>query len=137
MLNLLLSFGRHFRRPWERGLFEHHLPSSKDGQSEYTIQTLEDMLLSYVLEFGGSWESHLPLVKFIYNNSYQTNIKMAPFALYGRRCRSLIGWFEVSEVKMVGPNLVQDTMEKVKVIRERLLVAQHRQKPMQIIDVMT
>nr|XP_025607795.1 uncharacterized protein LOC112701228 [Arachis hypogaea] len=54
---------------------------------------------------------------------------MAPFeALYGRRCRSLIGWFEVCEVKLLGPNLVQDVVEKVRIIRERLLAAQNRQK---------
>nr|GEW45319.1 putative reverse transcriptase domain-containing protein [Tanacetum cinerariifolium] len=60
-----------------------------DGQSERTIQTLEDMLRAYVIEFGSSWDKHLPLVEFSYNNSYHASIKAAPFeALYGRKCRS-------------------------------------------------
>ncbi|PHT63815.1 hypothetical protein T459_32344 [Capsicum annuum] len=67
-----------------------------DGQAERTIQTLEDMLRACVIDFKGSWVDHLPLVEFAYNNSYHASIKMAPFeALYGRRCRSPIGWYEV------------------------------------------
>ncbi|GJZ40768.1 putative reverse transcriptase domain-containing protein [Tanacetum coccineum] len=60
-----------------------------DGQSERTIQTLEDMLRACVIDFGKGWERHLPLVEFSYNNSYHASIKAAPFeALYGRKCRS-------------------------------------------------
>ncbi|GJQ95478.1 putative reverse transcriptase domain-containing protein [Tanacetum coccineum] len=60
-----------------------------NGQSERTIQTLEDMLRACVLDFGKNWDRHLPLVKFSYNNSYHTSIKAAPFEeLYGRKCRS-------------------------------------------------
>ena len=56
-----------------------------DGQSERTIQVLEDMLRACVLDHNGSWEEHLPLVEFAYNNSYQASIQMAPYeALYGR-----------------------------------------------------
>ncbi|KAD3337351.1 hypothetical protein E3N88_32871 [Mikania micrantha] len=63
-----------------------------DGQTERTIQTL-DMLRACVIDFGGSWDSHLPLVEFSYNNSYHASIGMAPFeALYGRKCRSPICW---------------------------------------------
>ncbi|GJX11151.1 retrotransposon protein, putative, ty3-gypsy subclass [Tanacetum coccineum] len=70
-----------------------------DGQSERTIQTLEDMLRACVLDFGGSWDVHLPLVEFLYNNSYHSSVRCAPFeALYGRKCRSLILWAEVGEV---------------------------------------
>ncbi|KAG5540501.1 hypothetical protein RHGRI_020647 [Rhododendron griersonianum] len=95
-----------------------------DGQSERTIQTLEDMLRACVLDFEGSWERHLPLVEFAYNNSYQANIGMAPYeALYGRPCRSPICWTEVREDALLGPELVRETTEKVKVIRERLLIA--------------
>ncbi|GJS04131.1 reverse transcriptase domain-containing protein [Tanacetum coccineum] len=66
-----------------------------DGQSEYTIQTLEDMLRACVLYFGGSWDVHLPLVEFSYNNSYHASVRCAPFeALYGRKCRSPIMWAE-------------------------------------------
>ncbi|GJZ58741.1 putative reverse transcriptase domain-containing protein [Tanacetum coccineum] len=64
-----------------------------DGQSERTIQTLEDMLQAYVIDFGKGWEKHLPLVEFSYNNSYHASIKVAPFeALYGRKCRSPVCW---------------------------------------------
>ena len=67
-----------------------------DGQSERTIQTLEDMLRACVLDFGKSWEPHLPLVEFSYNNSYHASIKAAPFeALYGRKCRAPLCWEEV------------------------------------------
>ncbi|GJR42130.1 putative reverse transcriptase domain-containing protein [Tanacetum coccineum] len=71
----------------------YHLET--DGQSERTIQTLEDMLRACVLDFGKGWDKHLPLVEFSYNNSYHTSIKAAPFeALYGRKCRSPICWAE-------------------------------------------
>ena len=100
-----------------------------DGQSERTIQILEYMLRACVMDFGCGWERYLPLAEFAYNNSYQASIQMAPFeALYGRKCRSPIGWFEVGESKLLGPDLVQDALEKVKIIRERLLMAQSRQK---------
>ena len=69
-----------------------------DGQSERTIQILEDILRACMLDFKGSWEDHLHLVEFSYNNSYQASIKMAPFeALYGRKCRSPLYWDEVGE----------------------------------------
>ena len=55
---------------------------------ERTIQTLEDMLQAYVMEFKGAWSKYLPLIEFLYNNNYQVTISMAPFeALYERRCR--------------------------------------------------
>ncbi|GJW03984.1 putative reverse transcriptase domain-containing protein [Tanacetum coccineum] len=64
-----------------------------DGQSERTIQTLEDMLQACVMDFGGSWDTHLPLIEFSYNNSYHTSIKCAPFeALCGQKCRSPMIW---------------------------------------------
>ncbi|GJW05841.1 putative reverse transcriptase domain-containing protein [Tanacetum coccineum] len=69
-----------------------------DGQSERTIQTLEDMLRACVMDFSGSWDTHLPLVEFSYNNSYHTSIKCMPFeALYGRKCRSPVIWTEIKE----------------------------------------
>ena len=56
----------------------------------------------------------MPLIKFAYNNSFHACIGMAPYeALYGRRCRSPIGWYEVGEASMIGPDLVYDAMEKV------------------------
>ncbi|KAI3669849.1 hypothetical protein L6452_41291 [Arctium lappa] len=100
-----------------------------DGQSERTIQTLEDMLRSCVIDFGGSWDSHLLLVEFAYNNSYHSSIRMAPFeALYGRKCRTPMCWLEAREKQFAGPEIVQATTDKVKGIRERLKAAQDRQK---------
>ncbi|KAJ9546759.1 hypothetical protein OSB04_019302 [Centaurea solstitialis] len=100
-----------------------------DGQSERTIQTLEDMLRACILEFGGTWEIHLPLVEFSYNNSYHSSIKMAPFeALYGRKCRTPLCWQETGEKILAGPELIQITHDKIRVIRERMKAAQDRQK---------
>ncbi|GJU94532.1 putative reverse transcriptase domain-containing protein [Tanacetum coccineum] len=70
-----------------------------DGQSERTIQTLEDMLRACVIDFGNGWVRHFPLVEFSYNNSYHASIKAAPFeALYGRKCHSPVCWAEVGQV---------------------------------------
>jgi hypothetical protein len=100
-----------------------------DGQTERANQIVEDMLRACIIDFGGSWHEHLPLIEFAYNNSYQASIQMAPFeALYGRSCRSPICWNEVGEKQLLGPELVRDTTETVKIIRERLAVAQNRQK---------
>ncbi|KAJ9557882.1 hypothetical protein OSB04_012496 [Centaurea solstitialis] len=69
-----------------------------DGQSERTIRTLEDMLRACVLDFGGSWDSHLPLVEFSYNNSFHASIGMPPYEmLYGRRCRTPVCWGETAQ----------------------------------------
>ncbi|GJZ89148.1 putative reverse transcriptase domain-containing protein [Tanacetum coccineum] len=68
-----------------------------DGQSERTIQTLEDMLRAYVLDFGGIWDVHLPLVEFSYNNSYHSSVRWPFEALYGRKCRSLIMWAKIKD----------------------------------------
>ena len=98
-----------------------------DGQSERTKQVLEDMLRACVLDHKGSWEEHLPLVEFTYNNSYQASIQMAPYeALYGRPCRSSICWTEVGESSITGPDLIRETYEKVGLIQQRLLMAQSR-----------
>ncbi|KAL5565172.1 hypothetical protein UlMin_028336 [Ulmus minor] len=100
-----------------------------DGQSERTIQTLEDMLRACVIDFQGTWEETLPLVEFSYNNSYQATIGMAPYeALYGRKCRSPIHWDEVRERKLLGPEIVQKTVDIVEKIRQRMKTAQSRQK---------
>ncbi|XP_069144551.1 uncharacterized protein [Solanum lycopersicum] len=73
-------------------LAELYTSQITDGQSERTIQVLEDMLRACVIDFGARWDQYLPLAEFSYNNSYHSSIQMAPFeALYGRRCRSLIG----------------------------------------------
>ncbi|GJR75768.1 putative reverse transcriptase domain-containing protein [Tanacetum coccineum] len=100
-----------------------------DGQSERTIQTLEDMLRACVIDFGNGWVKHLPLVEFSYNNSYHASIKVAPFeALYGRKCRSPVCWAEVGEVQLTGPEIVQETTEKIIQVKQRMQAARDRQK---------
>ncbi|GJW96026.1 putative reverse transcriptase domain-containing protein [Tanacetum coccineum] len=100
-----------------------------DGQSGHTIQTLKDMLRIYVIDFGGNLDTHLPLVEFSYNNSYHTSMKCAPFeAFYGRKCRTPIAWVEVGESKIIGPEIIQETIDKIVQIKERLKTARDRQK---------
>ncbi|GJR43898.1 putative reverse transcriptase domain-containing protein [Tanacetum coccineum] len=100
-----------------------------DGQSERTIQTLEDMLRACVIDFGKGWVKHLPLAEFSYNNSYHASIKAAPYeALYGRKCRSPVCWAKVGEAQLTGPELIQETTEKIVLIKQRIQAAQDRQK---------
>ncbi|KAA0040880.1 pol protein [Cucumis melo var. makuwa] len=100
-----------------------------DGQTERLNQILEDMLQACVLEFSGSWGSHLHLMEFAYNNSYQATIGMVPFeALYGRCCRSPVCLGEIGEQRLLGPELVQTTNVAIQKIRARILKAQSRQK---------
>ncbi|GKC81504.1 putative reverse transcriptase domain-containing protein [Tanacetum coccineum] len=95
-----------------------------DGQSERTIQTLEDMLRACAIDFGKGWVNHLPLVEFSYNNSYHASIKAAPFeALYGRKCRLPVCWTEVGEAQILGPELIQETTEKIIQIKKRMQAA--------------
>ncbi|CAL2256295.1 unnamed protein product [Prunus armeniaca] len=87
------------------------------------------MLRACILDFGGSWEDHLVLAEFAYNNNYQSSIQMAPYeALYGRPCWSPVCWTEVGETVLLGLDLVHETTGKVKLIKQRLLTAQSRQK---------
>ncbi|GKF35375.1 putative reverse transcriptase domain-containing protein, partial [Tanacetum coccineum] len=100
-----------------------------DGQSERTIQMLEDMLRACVIDFGGSWDVHLPLAEFYYNNIYHTSIQFAPFeALYGRKCRLPVLLAEIREGSLIGPELVQEMTDKVVVMKEKLKAVRDRQK---------
>nr|GEZ54411.1 putative reverse transcriptase domain-containing protein [Tanacetum cinerariifolium] len=100
-----------------------------DGQSERTIQTLNDMLRACATDFGKGWVNHLPLVEFSYNNSYHASIKVAPFeALYGRKCRSPVCWTEVGEAQILGPELIQETTDKIVQIKQRMQAARDQQK---------
>ena len=127
-----LKFTTHFWKSFQKAMATWLTMSTAfhpqtDGQSERTIQVLEDMLRACVLDHKGNWEEHLPLVEFAYNNSYQASIQMAPYeALHGRPCRSPICWTEVGESSIT--DLIRDTSEKVSLIRQRLLTAQSRQK---------
>ncbi|GKA30723.1 putative reverse transcriptase domain-containing protein [Tanacetum coccineum] len=87
---------------WEKitmGTFLTKLPNRTGGQSERTIQMLEDMLRACVMDFGGSWDTHLPLIAFYYNN-----------------------------ITLIGPELMQETTKKIVQIKERLKTARSRQK---------
>ena len=98
-------------------------------QSERVIQVLEDMLRSCVIDYEGSWDRHIPLVEFLYNNSFQSSIGMATYeALYGRKYKTPLCLTDLSETKIIGPDLIQETEEKVKMIREILKVSTGRQK---------
>ncbi|GKV10897.1 hypothetical protein SLEP1_g22202 [Rubroshorea leprosula] len=128
------SFLSHFWTSLQQALgtqlnFSTAFHPQTDGQYEKTIQILEDMLRACVLDWKGSWDQHLSMAEFAYNNSYQSSIRMAPFeALYGQRCRSPVCWTEVGERSILGPELVQQSSEIVKLIKERLRAAQSRQK---------
>ncbi|GJR54075.1 reverse transcriptase domain-containing protein [Tanacetum coccineum] len=90
----------------------YHLETN--GQSERTIQTLEDMLRACVIDFGKGWERHLPLVEFSYNNSYHASNKATPFeALYGRKYKSPVCWAEVRDVQLTGPEIIHETTETI------------------------
>ena len=120
------KFTSRFWRSFQKGLgtkvkLSTAFHPQTDGQAERTIQTLRDMFGACIVDFNGNWDKHLPLVEFAYNSSFHSSISMAPYeALYGRRCRSLIGWFEVREPLLLSPNLVYKTLEKVRIIRNRL-----------------
>ncbi|KAA3487505.1 DNA/RNA polymerases superfamily protein [Gossypium australe] len=100
-----------------------------DGQSERVIQVLEDMLRCCILEFQGIWEKYIPLVEFAYNSSFQSSLKMAPYeALYGLKCRTPLYWADLKENQIHRDDLVRETEEMVKVIRDCLKAAFDRQK---------
>ena len=129
-----LRFTAHFWKSFQKAMgtwltMSTDFHSQTDGQSERIIQVLEDMLRACVMDHKGSWKEHLLLVEFTYNNSYHASIQMAPYeALYGRPCRSPICWIEVGESSITGPDLIRDTSEKLSLIRQRLFMAQSRQK---------
>nr|GEV94906.1 putative reverse transcriptase domain-containing protein [Tanacetum cinerariifolium] len=86
--------------------------SQTDRQSKRTIQTLENMIRACVIEFGGSWDVHLPLAEFSYNNSYHLSIRCAPFeTLYGRKCRSPVLWAKIRESRLIGLELMRKPLE--------------------------
>lgn len=104
-----------------------YLPQT-DGQSEWIIQTMEDMLKTYVIEFSSRWDDHLPVVEFSYNTSFHSSIGMPSYkALYGRKCRTPWCWLEVCEKRLTGPQLVRITNEKIKVFQAHMKAPQYRQ----------
>ncbi|GJU16524.1 putative nucleotidyltransferase, ribonuclease H, partial [Tanacetum coccineum] len=123
-------FWKGLQKAWGTRLkFSTAFHPQTDGQSERTIQNLEDMLRACALEWTGSWDEYLCLVEFAYNNSWHASIKAAPFELlYGRKCRAPICWDEVGERLIEGPELIEITNEKVAVAKEKLKEARSRQK---------
>nr|AAR06321.1 putative integrase [Oryza sativa Japonica Group]ABF97398.1 retrotransposon protein, putative, Ty3-gypsy subclass [Oryza sativa Japonica Group] len=100
-----------------------------DGQTERVNQILEDMLRACVLDFDGSCYKNLPYAEFSYNNSYQASLQMAPYeALYGRKCRTPLLWDQTGERQVYGTDILREAEEKVKIIQERLRIAQCRHK---------
>ena len=86
------------------------------------------MLRACVLEFKGAWSKYLPLIEFSYNNSFQATIDMAPYeALYGRKCRSPVYWFETGEKQISAPDFIESTTKAIKLIRERMKTTQSHQ----------
>ncbi|GJY27100.1 putative reverse transcriptase domain-containing protein, partial [Tanacetum coccineum] len=87
------------------------------------------MLRACMIDFGKGWVKHLPLAEFSNNNSYHASIKVAPYdALYGQKCRSPMCWAEVREAQLTSPELIQETTEKIVLIKQRIQAAQDRQK---------
>nr|GEX05613.1 putative reverse transcriptase domain-containing protein [Tanacetum cinerariifolium] len=93
------------------------------------LQNALDMLRACAINFGKGWVNHFPLVEFSYNNSYHASIKAAPFeALYDRKCHSPVCWTKVGEAQILGPELIQETPEKIIQIKQRIQAARDRQK---------
>nr|AAM74379.1 Putative retroelement [Oryza sativa Japonica Group] len=112
---------------WVEQLCAYH--PQTDGQTERVNQLLEDMLRACALDFGGAWDKSLPYAEFSYNNSYQASLLMAPFeALHGRRCRTLLFWDQTGQRQLFGTEVLNEAEEKVRAARERLRIAQSRQK---------
>ena len=110
-------FTLHFWRSFQKSLgtqvnLSTSLHTQTDGQDECTIQTLEEMLRACVIDFRGSRDDNLPLIKFSYNNNYHSIIGMSSFeALYGRKFRSPVGWFEVGDSSFLNPEIIHEYLE--------------------------
>ncbi|GJX57771.1 putative reverse transcriptase domain-containing protein [Tanacetum coccineum] len=107
-------------------LYDWMMGRGQDSRAQMSGDGMKDQS---VIDFGKGWVNHLPLVEFSCNNSYHASIKAAPFeALYGRKCRSPVCWAEVGEVQLTGPEIVQETTEKIIQIKQRIQAARDRQK---------
>ncbi|RVW36977.1 Transposon Tf2-11 polyprotein [Vitis vinifera] len=115
----------------------HGIPVSivSDRDPKFTSQFWQSLQralgtqLNFSTAFHPQTDDYLPLAEFAYNNSYQSSIGMAPYeALYGRPCRSPLCWIEMGESRLLGPEIVQETTEKIQLIKEKLKTAQDRQK---------
>nr|GFA98399.1 reverse transcriptase [Tanacetum cinerariifolium] len=102
-------FWKGLQKAWGTRLkFSTAFHPQTDGQTERTIQTLEDMLRSCALEWTGNWDDYICLVEFVYNNSWHASIKCAPFEmLYGRKCSAPICWDQVGERVIEGLEMIE------------------------------
>jgi transposase InsO family protein len=123
------QFTAHFWKHLQEGLGTKLLHSTAYhpktlGQTKRVNQVLEDLLRACVLSSKGSWESWLPLAKFVYNNSYQESIKMAPFeVLYGQKCKTPLNWIQPGERRFYGIDFVAEAEDKVKTIQQHMATA--------------
>ncbi|XP_072081223.1 uncharacterized protein [Arachis hypogaea] len=111
--SLLQDFGETFRGVWDTMCLSTACHPQIDSQLEKTIQTLEDMLRAFLLDQPTSWDRYMPLVEFAHNNSYHASIGIA---LYGKKCQSLLCWYEAGESSILGPELLAETTEQIKKI---------------------
>jgi len=100
-----------------------------DGQSERTIQSLQDLLRTCILDHLGAWDEVLPLIVFTHNNNFYASIGMTPYeAFYGRKCRTSLCWYQYGEEIFVRPELLEQTTEKVRMVRHSMQTSQSKQK---------
>lgn len=101
----------------EKSKFKHNISSSVG----WAIRENNPVFRGFV---ESNWEEHFSFVEFTYNNNYQSTIGMTPYkALYGRKCWTLICWEEIGDKRLTGPELVQITLENVRIIRDRMKAA--------------
>ena len=99
------------------------------AQRSILFKTIEDMLRACEIYFNGKYDNHLPLIELSYNNNYRSSISMEPFeALYDRRCRSPVGWFEVGKTSLLGHEIIDDSLDKVWVIMDRIKTTYSQQR---------
>ncbi|GJX90087.1 putative reverse transcriptase domain-containing protein [Tanacetum coccineum] len=113
---------------WDNITMDFITKLPKSSQERENIQTLGPCLRACMIDLAQGWVK-ICIAEFSYNNSYHASIKAAPYeALYGRKCRSPVCWAKVGEAQLTGPELIQETTEKIVLIKQRIQAAQDRQK---------
>ena len=127
------QFTSKFWRSFHKGLgtqvkLSTAFNAQTDCQAAHTINTLEDMLRACIIDFNVNWDEHFTFMELSYNNSVHLSISMDPFeVLYDTRCISLIGWVEVGESSLLGPNMTCKTLDKLRIIKNHLQTTNSRQ----------